>query len=510
MKIWKKLYLFFIIILISHYVSAQQTYFNKIYNPYNTIAISRHIVVLDTVYLIGGLIKDSSTYVNTLAILVIDNNGNLKKVMKPGKIGLPYGSGSSGSFNMLLDNSYIWAGQIRTSVKDIGFLIKLDSSLNKEWEKEFMLNNDTVYSYLGVMQTKQTYDNGYVLVGDVDASGQYNTDILLIKTDSLGNKVWQKTYSYIGVDRGWNIIQTHDKGFLIGAGGYIATLKHSYNGLIIKTDSLGNEQWRKSIGSSSYDDYFCVVENSPDGNYIVGLASGVGIINPDNSYRRIRLLKISPSGSVIWDKMYNKAKGGNALNQIIILDDGSIVATGFMDADSLQIGDSWGWMLKTNTNGDSLWMREHYYFNGHANANRFYDIKQTQDGGFIACGQVDSLPAIHQSIWVLKVDSFGCDSPGCHTVGINTSTPLSVRDIIVFPNPASYEITIDFGEAVQDDGFVEIYNITGVLVSRRTRFASKKYPNKIKIDVSQLKIGLYIGKVIFDNGYIRSFKFVVD
>ncbi|MCF8298459.1 MAG: T9SS type A sorting domain-containing protein, partial [Saprospiraceae bacterium] len=486
-----KTYIFFLLLVLPLLVSSQQTYFSKIYNPFGTFGAAVHVIELDSVYIIGGIAKDSITNYQTLIILKIDKTGNLISVLKPGKDSIKYYPGVQGSLCKLPDNSFIWSGQVNNGIKGYGFLIKLDSSLNKVWEREYMLNNDTVYSYLGILQAKQTDDNGFILVGDIDASGQYNTDILLIKTDSLGNKKWQKTYNYIGYDRGWNIIQTPDSGFLIGAGGYIAGNTQSYDGLIIKTDSLGNEKWRKVIGDI-YKDYYCVVKNSNDGNFIIGTATGVGQMYPEVPYRRIRLLKINNSGSVIWDKMYGKTETGYGFNNIIVLINGDIAATGFYDPDSLDIGDSWSWILKTNTNGDSLWMREYYRFNGHANVNRFYDIKQTQDGGFITCGQVDSTN-VPQHIWVMKLDSFGCDTPGCHTVGINELV-ISNHELVIYPNPASDEIIFDFYDFEQGQAIdIVIYNAVGVEVKKEHIITNNQTKT---INIKDLKSGIYYYQII--------------
>ncbi len=498
----KIIFLLSLILIYPIIIIAQQSYYSEIYNPNQTYCSGFNILLDNTNFICVGI--SSANNNKKIIALKLDNNGLLDTFLNFGKQGYNYYPGASGSFIKTFDGGYAIGGGVENSQRDIGVLIKYDSNLNLSWKKFYGDTLSTTYTYLTIDQCKQTIDSGFILVGEIDASGQYNTDILLIKTDSLGNKKWQRTYNFKGADRGWNVIQTPDKGFLLGAGGYIATLKHSYDGLIIKTDGLGNEKWRKSIGSSSYDDYFCNVAISPDGNFVVGLATGVGIINPDHSYRKIRLLKISPNGTVIWDKMYGKAEGRNAMNQVIILDDGSIVSTGFIDPDSLQIGDSWGWILKTNTNGDSLWLRDYYYFNGHANANKLYGIKQTKDGGFIACGQVDSLVAVPKSILVLKVDSFGCDSPGCHHTGFR-EIEMSYQELVVYPNPSSYEINIDFdgftkGETIE----IFIYNSVGALIKQEK---SSKNSHTKTIKINDLSSGIYYYRIT-SNSKFYSGKFV--
>ena len=513
MKTKKIILLLFSIILLPLFLNAQQTYFSKIYNPFNTFGAGVHVVELDSMYLIGGIAKDSLTNYQTLIILKIFKTGNLISVLKPGKDSIKYFPGVQGSLSKNIDGSYIWGGQAYNGIKGFGFLIKLDNSLNKEWEREFMFNNDTVYSYLGVLQSKQTYDKGFILVGDVDASGQYNTDILLIKTDSLGNKLWQKTYNYLGFDRGWNVIQTPDIGFLIGAGGYKAGVPNSYNGLVIKTDSFGNEQWRRPFGGV-YDDDKCVVANHPDGSFIV--ATSYSIIDSfpndldDDGVKKINIIKLSSSNQVIWNKQYGPIEYGRSVGNLVIDKQNNIIVAGQSDNYHYNWDSTYsenGVLLKVNTNGDSLWYREFVKLSTWCAENSFYDLKQTSDGGFIMCGQADAPFTQYQSqhIWVLKVDSFGCDTPGCHTVGINELV-IRNQELVIYPNPASYELNVEFIQSsMQRNCILNVYNSMGVRVkSVEIPKVNKNY----KFNIMDLQNGIYFVHIVSENQVIFYSKFI--
>jgi hypothetical protein len=58
---------------------------------------------------------------------------------------------------------------------------------------------------------KPTYDNAFISTGEIYISG-FNTDIILLKTDSQGNEIWRRTNNILLADRGWSIIQTPDSG----------------------------------------------------------------------------------------------------------------------------------------------------------------------------------------------------------------------------------------------------------------------------------------------------------
>src|SRR5207245_251482 len=54
---------------------------------------------------------------------------------------------------------------------------------------------------------KQTFDGGYIIAGSTSSFGNGASDVLLIKTDSLGNQQFLKTYGGANIDRGYDVAQ---------------------------------------------------------------------------------------------------------------------------------------------------------------------------------------------------------------------------------------------------------------------------------------------------------------
>ena len=80
-----------------------------------------------------------------------------------------------------------------------------------------------------------------------DIEGLDYNPIYLLKTDSQGNEIWRKIWDQesermFGV---MDVLETEDKGFMV----FCQTDPPPY-ATIIKTDSEGNEEWRRK-----YDDY---------------------------------------------------------------------------------------------------------------------------------------------------------------------------------------------------------------------------------------------------------------
>ncbi|MEO8087775.1 MAG: T9SS type A sorting domain-containing protein [Bacteroidota bacterium] len=158
------------------------------------------------------------------------------------------------------------------------WIVKIDSIGNKQWDKDFGGTNFDIFQSL-----EQTRDGGYILGGDSKSGingnkttplwGGLNYDYWIIKTDSLGNKQWEKDLGGINNDVFDVLHQTIDGGYLIGGASYsnISGDKTESNlgseqGWIVKTDSLGTKQWDKTIFTIN-PIRFCSAIETIEGSY---------------------------------------------------------------------------------------------------------------------------------------------------------------------------------------------------------------------------------------------------
>jgi len=197
------------------------------------------------------------------------------------------------------DGGYIIAGS--TSSYGAGssdfWLVKTDSAGIKQWDKTFGgASLDMAFS------VEQTSDGGYAIAGYTYSFGAGSWDYWLVKTDSSGNEQWNKTYGGSSYDYGRYARQTFDGGFIFvgytksyGAGGYDVWL--------VKTDSSGNKIWDKTYGGSSDDNGYSVSQDSDSGYIISGSTESFGA-GGDDYY----LIKTDSSGNVEWDETF----GGSA------------------------------------------------------------------------------------------------------------------------------------------------------------------------------------------------------
>lgn len=142
------------------------------------------------------------------------------------------------------------------------WLVKTDSMGTKIWEHFYGGSGDESANALA-----QTSDGGYILCGATSSSGAGSYDIYVIKTDAGGNLVWEKTYGGTNEDMGFAISQSQDGGYFIV--GHTASFgSGGFDVYIIKTDGQGNVQWSSTYGGSDWD-YGRSGFQTPDLGYII-------------------------------------------------------------------------------------------------------------------------------------------------------------------------------------------------------------------------------------------------
>jgi hypothetical protein len=209
-----------------------------------------------------------------------DSLGNIAWGRTYGGDGFEEGS----SFQMETDGEYVITG-FTTSFGAGGadvYLIKTAPWGDTLWTKTYGGNQDEWGNSVQV-----TADGGYVITGSTNSFG-LDYQVLLIRTDAIGDTMWVRTYGGPGFEAGQSILVTTDGAFVIvgttdsfGAG--------SRDIYLIKTDSLGNLLWATTFGGTE-DDVGVSIQETFDGGYIVaGYTRSFGAGSYD-----LWLLKIEP------------------------------------------------------------------------------------------------------------------------------------------------------------------------------------------------------------------------
>jgi len=189
------------------------------------------------------------------------------------------------SVQQTTDGGYIVAGN--TWSYGIGesdvYLIKTNDSGDTLWTRTY-----GGISYDVGRSVQQTTDGGYIVAGVTESYGAGSDDVYLIKTNDSGDTLWTRTYGGISYDVGESVQQTTDGGYIV-AGHTTSYGAGECDIYLIKTNSLGDTLWTRTYGGISYD-VGESVQQTTDGGYIVaGVTESYGAGSDD-----VYLIKIKP------------------------------------------------------------------------------------------------------------------------------------------------------------------------------------------------------------------------
>lgn len=282
----------------------------------------------------------------------------------------------------------------------------------------------------GLFSTCQTTDGGYIVSGstysvDGDMTENFGEgDGWLAKLDAAGNIEWQKSYGGNHDDLAYKVAQTPEGGYIFA--GYSQSTQDSFavthgggDIWVVKTDALGNVQWQKLLGGSSYD-WANDITLATDGGFVVAgqSLSQDGDITQSHGGHDYWIIKLNPEGDIVWQKTYggsltdsaygieNTNDGGYIVSGATESNDGDVTGFHYTEDGPITLD---AWILKLDTDGNLQWQKA---LGGYQD-DMAYTIKQTADGGYITAAQTSSsdgdVSVAFGSFdsWILKLDATG-------------------------------------------------------------------------------------------------------
>ncbi|MEI8280544.1 MAG: T9SS type A sorting domain-containing protein [Bacteroidota bacterium] len=310
------------------------------------------------------------------------------------------------------------------------YICKLDSNKNVSWVKVYGGTLNDI-----ALSACQTNDGGYAVLAttistDGDVVGLKGADdIWLIKIDSLGNKLWAKCYGSSQSDQAISIATTPDNGLILfgvtnGQDGdsYVHYGgSFSYDWLIIKTDSIGNKEWGKVIGSTNDESSIGSIF-SANGSYYFASAAVTSDhdcidsswhpgVNTGSDYY---LFKLDTSGNILWAHSYGGSHNEWAYNAFWDNRDSCILMVGSSASVDYFVSNFHGGgsdmcVMKTDRNGILKWAKCY----GDYSDDLGISITKGHDSGYVILGTtIDGTnpPAPHinqQDAWAFDISKGG-------------------------------------------------------------------------------------------------------
>ena len=366
------------------------------------------------------------------------------------------------------------------------WLLLADDGGGEVWQQNYpnpRYLSDESYSLI------QCEDGGYLLGGEYeynDEIGRGYTKFQMLKTDSLGNLIWNRSYGgvyyygecwavielksgeYVGAGRTMNevgyssyVVIVNDSGNVIRENTYseswIMAMREvpeeglvfsGYNvsgtGFLLKVDESGEEVWSHEWDTGTY---FKGLISCPEGGFAVcGSDYGVG---SDAFY----LLRVDDDGEEIWHHLYefdddnDEGFHSRQANSLARMPDGGFVIVGYTDDDQPRI-------LRTDADGNEMWHRvddmSDYW-------DEYNSVIVTPDGDIVIAGRSDwngLLACVPDYVPPEMIISFSPPA-GDLTVLLGDSVTFVVSAQTWIPHPILVLWTLD-GDSLGSDTAVTI------------------------------------------------------
>jgi hypothetical protein len=400
----KKIPLIFSLLLLSHLVMGQNTYFQKKFGTSATEA-GRSIQQLNdgNIYVLGY--SNSGLFGGfDITISKLNKQGSLLWTKYIGDSLNNYGL----CLNTCASGNLVISGETETATngKD-AFVCKIDTAGTVIWFQTFGDSKNQSFRYV-----EECFGGGFIACGFTSDLSNSN-DYYVVRLNDFGIQTWTANFGGSQNDDAYMIHATADGGFIVtgdtnsdGAGGYDVE--------VIQMDSLGNVNWFGLYGDTLQNGCQGILALK-NGGYII---YGETEISPNSAFDFF-IQKLDANGTSLWRQTF----GGNvsdALFSAVEATDGGFVFTGYSNSFSsgpldLVIG-------KTDSLANLTWLKTF----GDSGIDLGYQIIHAQDSGYLIVG--NSFVNGNDDFYLLYAND------SSNVIGIKDHTN-EVSDLSVFPNP---------------------------------------------------------------------------
>lgn len=337
----------------------------------NFLGMGLDLITEDWIIITGPFLSPREAAQNLL--FMVDQNGNViwEKGIESERdlVVMP--------IQQTMDDGFIVVGLIQGETDENICLIKFDQSGNKIWESCF--GETIIAPEIGLgslpVSVQQTQDGGFIIVGKIYPANTKYPNVLLVKTDSSGNVEWENSFGESNIHNSASkVLQTSDGEFIFAGQTWPMNFS-SFKAWIIKTDSEGNTIWEKTFGESGHNTGVNSIQQTDDGGFIF-----TGSMYPNGAnYADVWLVKLDKEGHIEWQQSYGGERNDSGTG-VYQISDGGYILLG--NTYSFGAGDSDIWLIRTDENGNLVWDKTF----GDDLFNESIAFQQSSDGGFVLLG----------------------------------------------------------------------------------------------------------------------------
>jgi hypothetical protein len=241
----------------------------------------------------------------------------------------------------------------------------------------------------------------------------------------------------------------------------------------------GDTIWTRTCGGSNNDIAYSI-QLTGDGGYIIaGYTESFGAGDAD-----FYLVKLDSEGDALWTRTYGGIYSDKAYSVQTSDDNGYIIA-GYTE--SFGAGDEDFFLVKTNSDGDTLWTRTY----GGQVFSYALSVQQTDNREYVSAGFTTSFGAGLADFYIVKVEGRVTDVHESDTTTLPVVFSLSQNS----PNPFNATTTIPYDLKSAGDVTLEVYNLMGQKAATLIDGYMDAGKHTVNWDASSYASGIYFYKL---------------
>ncbi len=229
---------------------------------------------------------------------------------------------------------------------------------------------------------------------------------------------WQKTIGGSDEDFSRDVQNTSDGNYIVcgfakSNDGDVTQNLGNRDAWVVKLSPTGDIIWQKTFGGSDEDAFYSIKETNDGGFITVGYTvSNNGDVTGNHGNGDIWLVKLTSTGDITWQKTLG-GTGYDDCNNIQLTNDGNYIIGGYTFSNNGDVIGQHGfgdyWIVKIDNNGAIIWQKAL----GGSVDDKCNSVKQNIDGSYIVCGYVRStdgdITEVHggDDAWLVKLSSTG-------------------------------------------------------------------------------------------------------
>jgi hypothetical protein len=287
-------------------------------------------------------------------------------------------------------------------------------------------------------------DTNYIVAGTTNTTGMNGTDLLLFKTNSIGDLIWWKNFGGNGIESGKSALMTNDSSGYLVCGYKNDFGSTGYDVWLLKTNLTGDTIWTKTYGGSDWEISYAI-NKLPDSTYIIaGETYSYG-----NGQRDAYVLRIDGNGDTLWTKTFG-GSNDDVAKYIHIDRNENILIVG--NTTSFGAGNSDVYLVYLDLNGDTMWTKtigtaeDDFGYS----ADMYIDTSGAMN--FVIGYTSWYSPDLAQNTYLLRIDSMGNSLslyPQYESSIVNLDHPHVLQR-----EPGKISFTADYQEAADQNSII--------------------------------------------------------